>query len=104
MSSTFLPTESHSSSQGLWHAQYIDPLEKLVRASLIAQSVKNLPAMQENCVLFLGGEKSSGEGNGSPLQYSHVENPIEREAWPATVHGITRVRHDLATKPPPLPP
>ena len=43
----------------------------------------------------------SGEGNGKPLQYSLLENPMDRRAWPATVHGIARVGHDLATKPPP---
>ena len=42
-----------------------------------------------------------GEGNGNPLQYSCLEIPIDREAWLATVHGVTRVGHDLATKPPP---
>ena len=42
--------------------------------------------------------RSSGEGNGNPLQYSRLENPIDRRAWQATVHGIARVRHDLATK------
>ena len=45
--------------------------------------------------------RSPREGNGSPLQYSCLENPMDREAWRATVHGVTRVRHDLATKPPP---
>ena len=45
--------------------------------------------------------RSSGEGNGNGLQYSHLENPMDRGAWRATVHGIARVRHDLATKPPP---
>ena len=45
--------------------------------------------------------RSSGEGNGSPLQYSFLENPMDRGTWQATVHGITRVRHNLATKPPP---
>ena len=39
--------------------------------------------------------------NGNPLQYSRLENPIDRGAWQATVHGIARVRHDFATKPPP---
>ena len=43
----------------------------------------------------------SGEGNGNPLQYSCLENPMDRGTWQATVHGVTRVRHDLATKPPP---
>ena len=42
-----------------------------------------------------------GEGNGNPLQYSFLENPMDRGVWRATVHGITRVGHDLATKPPP---
>ena len=47
----------------------------------------------------LGG--SPGEGNGNPLQYSCLENPKDRGAWRARVHGVARVRHDLATKPPP---
>ena len=42
-----------------------------------------------------------GEGNGHPLQYSCLGNPLDRGAWWATVHGVTRVGHDLATKPPP---
>ena len=40
------------------------------------------------------------EGNGNPLQYSCLENPMDREAWQATVHGVARVGHNLATKPP----
>ena len=36
-----------------------------------------------------------GEGNGNPLQYSCLENPIDRGAWQATVHGVARVGHDL---------
>ena len=42
-----------------------------------------------------------GEGNGHPLQYSCLGNPLDRGAWWATAHGVTRVGHDLATKPPP---
>ena len=44
-----------------------------------------------------------GEGNGNPLQYSCLENPMDRGAWRATVQGVARVRHDLVTKPPPPP-
>ena len=44
------------------------------------------------------------EGNGYPLQYSCLENPMDREAWRTTVHGVTRVGYDLAIKPPPPPP
>ncbi|KAB0340793.1 hypothetical protein FD754_022823 [Muntiacus muntjak] len=42
-----------------------------------------------------------GEGNGNPLQYSCLENPMDRGAWQATVHGVARIRHNLVTKPPP---
>ena len=37
------------------------------------------------------------EGNGNPVQYSCLENPMDREGWQATVHGVARVRHDLVT-------
>ena len=40
-------------------------------------------------------------GHGNPLQYSCLENPMYRGAWQATVHEVARVRHNLATKPPP---
>ena len=43
-----------------------------------------------------------GEGNGNPLQCSCLENLMDRGAWWATVHGVARVGHDLATKPPPV--
>ena len=45
-----------------------------------------------------GSGRSPGEGNDNPLQYSCLENPLDREAWQATVHGVARVRHNLATK------
>ena len=38
-----------------------------------------------------GFGRSSGEGNGNPLQYSCLENPMDRGAWRATVHGVARV-------------
>ena len=47
---------------------------------------------------------SNYEINGNPRQYSCLENPMDRGAWQATVHGVTRVGHDLATKLPPPPP
>ena len=36
-----------------------------------------------------GSRRSPGEGNGNPLQYSCLENPMDRGAWKATVHGVT---------------
>ena len=53
------------------------------------------------CRFSPGSGRSPGEGNGNPLQYSCLENPMERGAWQAIVHRIARVGHDLATKPPP---
>ena len=47
--------------------------------------------------------RSPGEGHGNPLQYPCLENPKDRGAWQATVHGVARLGHDLATKPPPTP-
>ena len=41
-----------------------------------------------------GSVRSPGEGNGYPLQYSYLENSIDRGGWQATVHGLQRVRHD----------
>ena len=47
--------------------------------------------------------KSPGEGNGHPFQYACLENPMDRGAWQATVHGVARVRYDYVPKPPPKP-
>ena len=40
--------------------------------------------------LIPGLGRSPGEGNGNPLQYSCLENPMERGAWRATVHGVAK--------------
>ena len=52
--------------------------------------------------LIPGSERAPGEENGYSLQYSCLGNPMDREAWQATVHGVSRVRHNLVTKPLPL--
>ena len=57
---------------------------------LVAQRLKRLPAMRETCVRSLGQEDPPGEGNGTPLQYSCLENPMDGEAWWATVHGVAK--------------
>ena len=53
--------------------------------------VKNLPTVQETQVWSLGWEDPPGEGNGNLLQYSCLENPKDRGAWRATVHGVAKV-------------
>ena len=59
-------------------------------ASLVAQMVKNLPATQADLSSIPGSERSPGEGNGNPLQYSCLENPMDRGIWWATVHGVKK--------------
>ena len=49
--------------------------------SLVAQMVKNAPAMQATKVLSLGSGRYPGEGSGNPLQYSCLENPTVRGVW-----------------------
>ena len=44
-----------------------------------------------------GSERSPGEGNGSPLQYSGLGNPMDRGAWQATGHRVTKSRTQLST-------
>ena len=51
--------------------------------------------------LIPGLGRSPGEGNGNQLQYFCLENPMDRRAWWATVHGVTRDGHDLMTISPP---
>ena len=66
----------------------------LNRSSVSQESVCN--------VGDLGSTPGSGrftEENDNPVQYSCLENPMDRETWQATAHGVTRFGHDLATKP-----
>ena len=44
--------------------------------------------------LIPGLGRSPGEGNGNPLQYSCLENPMGTGAWKVTVYGVARVGHD----------
>ena len=55
--------------------------------------IKNLPANTGDAGdtgLISRSQRSPGEGNGNPLQYSCLENPMNRGAWWATVHGVPK--------------
>ena len=54
--------------------------------------VKNPPANAGDAVSIPGLGRSPGEGNGNPLQYSCLGNPMDRGAWRATVHGVANSR------------
>ena len=77
------------------HHSAIDK-NQLQGASLVAQLVKNLPAVQETRVRSLGQGRSPGERNGNPLQYSCLENLMDTEAWWAAVHGVAKSRARLS--------
>ena len=52
--------------------------------------VKNLPALQETQVQYLGQEDPLEKGIGNPLQYSCLENSMDRGAWQAIGHGVAK--------------
>ena len=61
----------------------------------MALGVKNLPVSAGDVIYagsIPGSGRSSGVGNGSLLQYSWLENSMDRGAWQATVHGVTKSR------------
>ena len=61
--------------------------------------VQNLPANTgdlRDVGSILGLERSPGEGNGNPLQYSCLENSTDRGVWRATVHGVTKSQTRLS--------
>ena len=64
-------------------------------ASLVAQMVKNPPAMQEIQVRSLGWEDSPGEEKDYPLQYPYLENPTGSETWWATVQCVPKSQAQL---------
>ena len=63
----------------------------------MVQLVKNPPANAGDMVSIPGVGRSPGGGNGNPLQYSCLENPMDRGAWRATVHWVTKSQSRLRT-------
>ena len=58
--------------------------------------VKNLPANSGDPGSVPGLGRSPGEGNGNPLQYSCLENSMDRGAWQDTVNGVTKKQMQLS--------
>ena len=68
-------------------------------ASQVALVVKNPPANAggaRDAGSIPGLGKSPGAGSGNPLQYSCLQNPMDREAWQATVHGAAKSQTQLS--------
>ena len=68
------------------------------RASLVAQLVKNLPAMQETWVRSLDWEDPLEEGMATHSSILAWRNPMDRGAWPATIHRVTKSQTQLWLK------
>ena len=58
--------------------------------------VKNPPTDAGDLGLIPGSGRSPGEGNGNPLQYLCLENPLDGGAWQAAAHGVTKSRTPLS--------
>ena len=87
-----LPSGSDTFYEDCLHSVFhISGLLRKPRASLEAQTVKNLPAMQ----VLPPGWRSPGEGHGNPLQYSCLENSMDRGAWWTMVHGVAKIGTQL---------
>ena len=56
--------------------------------------IKKLALLTDNMILYT---ENPGEGNGTPFQYSCLENPMDGGAWKAAVHGVAKNWHDQAT-------
>ena len=75
------------------HLSEFGTVTPISQASQVALVVKNLPANAEDirdAGLIPGSGRSSGGGYGNPIQYSCLENPMDRGAWWATVHGVSK--------------
>ena len=69
-----------------------------IRVSQVALVVKSPPANTgdiREVALIPGSRRSSGVGNGNPLPYFCLENPMDREAWQATVHRVAKSQTQL---------
>ena len=77
---------------------------KMSRVFLGGSVHKESTCTAEDRDLIPGMGWSPEAGNGNPLQYSCLVNPMDRGPWWATVHRVARIGHDLATKPQPPPP
>ena len=70
--------------------------QRIVRSLPGSSVVKNLPASAGDMGSIPASGRAHGEGNGNPFQYSRLGNLMDRRAWWATVHGITK-ELDIAT-------
>ena len=77
-----IPAQKTKIPHAPWHSQKKRKLDLFPGGSVGKESASNAADLG----LIPGSGRSPGEGNGNPLQYSCLENPLDRGAWQATVH------------------
>jgi len=87
-----LETNTKKSKWYKFKFRKISNLDYLREPSLVAQTIMNLPANVGDLGLVPGFGRSPGEGNGYSLQYSCLENPMDRGVWQVTVHEVAKSR------------
>ena len=88
-----IPEGKTNNLMGTWREDSNRPFTENRGSFQVLLVVKNLPANAgaiRDSGSIPGSVRSHGEGNGNPLQYSCLENPVDRGAWWATVHRVTK--------------
>ena len=80
------PRDSQESSP----APQFESISSSCSAFFCSSDDKESPCDEEDLGSILGSGRSPGVRNGNPLQYSHLENHMDRGAWQATVHGVSK--------------
>ena len=96
-SGTFLVAQIVKNLPAMWETWvrslgWEDSLGKGMVASLVAQTVKAPVCNAGDPGSVPGSGRFPGEGNGNPLQYSYLENSMDRRVWRAAVPGVTKSR------------
>ena len=79
----------------LWRNKPVGYIEIHIRGGASLVLVAKNPPANADVGSIPGSGRSPGEGNGNPLQYSCLENPIDRGAWRAIVHGVAKSQTQL---------
>ena len=85
-------SQCHTDSEVIYECVYLVTSPSRYQTSLLFQAVKNQPANAGDWGLILGSGRPPGEGNGNRLQDSCLEKSMNRGAWWATVHRVTKGR------------
>ena len=90
------PTSRASGRNAALLRSWFQPRLLTSRVSLVGEIVKNPPANAGDLASTPGSGRSPGGGHGNPLQYSCLDNPMDRGAWWATVHRVTQSQTQLS--------